>query len=217
MGDGISTTHSLLIVAYRSLCYLVGRAILHSIVIFGRICPKEARRSLDFLQGSPSKTSSPISMFSMARDNKAPAPAPATPVEDEKPLPLPRPGTAGTEMLLKTNRRQASERFHKAQRAEKAYRAKKRATAARQDFKDARGHFKESLKHFKEGIKMTVGVVKSVPYIYGEKREMRRADADQKKKLKALEKRKKLEEKLARDADEEGPEDIETTEQQKQS
>ena len=134
-------------------------------------------------------------VFSMARKDKT---APVTPTE-EKPLPEPRPGTSGTEVLLTTNRRQASVRYQKAQRAEKAYRAKKRATAARQDFHDARGHFKESAHHFGKGLKMVFGVVKSVPYIFGEKREQRREQVDQKKKLKALEKKKKLEEKIARD------------------
>ncbi|CAM1511484.1 Fc.00g089970.m01.CDS01 [Cosmosporella sp. VM-42] len=131
----------------------------------------------------------------MARKDKA---APVTPTE-EKPLPETRPGTSGTEMLLMTNRRQASVRYQKAHRAEKAYRAKKRATAARQDFHDARGHFKESARHFGTGLKMVFGVVKSVPYIFGEKREARRELADQKKKTKALEKKKKLEERIARD------------------
>lgn len=157
-------------------------------------------------------------MFGMAREGKAPIPppVPSTPGEDEKPLPLARPGTSGTEMLLMTNRRQASERFQKAQRAEKAYRAKKRATAARQDFKDARAHFKESFVHLKEGVRMTFGVVKSAPYIYGEKREQKRAEGDQKKKAKALEKRKKLEERLAREANEDS-EDEEAVGQQKDS
>ncbi|KAF7560608.1 hypothetical protein G7046_g3533 [Stylonectria norvegica] len=132
---------------------------------------------------------------------------PLTPAE-EKPLPPPRPGTSGTEVLLVTNRRQASVRYQKAQRAEKAYRAKKRATAARHDFRDARGHFKESARHFKDGVKTVFVVVKSVPYIFGEKREERRIQADEKNKARAITKRKKLEEKLAKEADELDPEDV---------
>lgn len=144
--------------------------------------------------------------FGMARE-KVPVLSPAESI----PPPLARPGTSGTENLLMTNRRQASQQFQKAQRAERAYRAKKRATAARQGFNDARGHFSESLSHFKQGVKMLFRVVKSVPYIYGEKREQQRREADQKRKMRALAKKKKLEEKLAREGADADAEDASGT------
>lgn len=133
--------------------------------------------------------------FGMAR-NQTPAPP-----SSEKGAAPGRPGTSGTENLLITTRRQASHNLQKAQRAERAYRAKKRAKAARQDYHGAAGHYKESLKHFKEGLKLTFAAIKSIPYIYGEKREARRLESDQKRKNRAVAKKKKLEERLAREND----------------
>ncbi|KAH6659811.1 hypothetical protein BKA67DRAFT_653024 [Truncatella angustata] len=130
--------------------------------------------------------------------------------ESEKPLPLPRPGTSGTENLLITNRRQASEQYIKAQRAEKAYRAKKHATLARYNYNETKAHFKESFSHFKQGVKGLVSVVKAVPHLIGEKREQRRKQADTKKRQRDLEKKKKLDEALARqsqDAEEDRSDD----------
>jgi hypothetical protein len=121
---------------------------------------------------------------------------------DEKPLPLVRPGTSGTENLLITNRRQASEQFMKAQRAEKAYRAKKHATLARHNYNETKAHFKEAFSHFKQGFRGLFSVVSAIPHLVGEKREQRRKAAEAKKRQRDLEKKKKLEEALARQSQE---------------
>ncbi|KZL63391.1 hypothetical protein CI238_12879 [Colletotrichum incanum] len=118
---------------------------------------------------------------------------------DNKPLPK-RPGTSGTEVLLKTNRRQASDNYQRAQRAERAYRAKKRATAARADLSDAKTHYAECFKHLTRGLAVTISAVKSLPYVFDERQEAARQKAEAKKKQRALEKKKKLEEKLARES-----------------
>lgn len=118
--------------------------------------------------------------------------------DSEKPLPIPRPGTSGTENLLITNRRQASEQFAKAQRAEKAYRAKKHATLARHNYNDTKSHFKESFLQFRLGVKGIFSVIRAVPYIMGEKREARRRKGETAQRQRDLEKKKKLEEALAR-------------------
>ncbi|ORY62954.1 uncharacterized protein BCR38DRAFT_345436 [Pseudomassariella vexata] len=128
----------------------------------------------------------------------------------EKALPT-RPGTSGTEHLLITNRRQASEQFVKAQRAEKAYRAKKHASLAKYNYADTKGHFKESFTHCGLGMKGLVSVIRAVPYLIRDKREKRRQKAELAKRQRDLERKKKLEEELARqevddDADEEHPE-----------
>ncbi|KAK8042729.1 hypothetical protein PG994_013212 [Apiospora phragmitis] len=116
----------------------------------------------------------------------------------EKPLPTPRPGTSGTENVLITNRRQASEQFQKAARAEKAYRAKKHATAARANYNETKAHFKEARAHFARGCKGIFTVVRAVPYLVSEKQEARRRARDQARRQRDLERKKKLEEALAR-------------------
>lgn len=136
-------------------------------------------------------------LFSMAREGKVKDPQTSTPVEEEKP----RPGTSGTEALLVTNRREARQHYQNAQRAEHSYRAKKRATAARNDFQDAKDHFKESARHFKTGVGMIFGAVKSIPYIYGQKQ-------DERRKARAAASKKKLEERLAKQS---GDADVDQT------
>jgi hypothetical protein len=135
----------------------------------------------------------------MARESK-----PAPPIPDEKPLPVPdnRPGTSGTEALLVTNRRRASENYQRAHRAEKAYRAKKRASAARGDFQSAKDHYREAWSHLKQGLAMSLAVVRGAPYLLGEKREQRRINGEENKRKKALDRKKRLEEKLARESEE---------------
>ncbi|KFA67714.1 hypothetical protein S40285_00908 [Stachybotrys chlorohalonatus IBT 40285] len=110
----------------------------------------------------------------------------------EKPLSEPRPGTSGTEALLVSNRRQASHQFQRAQRVERAYRARKRATAARRDYQVARDHFKEALRHMREGLVVVGRCARALPYVVGEKKRQR-----------ALARKKRLEEKLARETGEE--------------
>ncbi|KFA50705.1 hypothetical protein S40293_07833 [Stachybotrys chartarum IBT 40293] len=123
----------------------------------------------------------------------------------EKPLPEPRPGTSGTEALLVSNRRQASHQFQRAQRVERAYRARKRATAARRDYQVARDHFKEALRHLREGLVVAGRCAGALPYVVGEKRRQR-----------ALARKNRLEERLARETGEEEREAGDGEEQQQQ-
>lgn len=113
-----------------------------------------------------------------------------------------RPGTSGTENLLITSRRQASEQYIKAQRAEKAYRSKKHATLARHNYNETKGHFKEAGSHFILALKGTMSVIKGVPHLFGEKQEDRRRKAEAKKRERHMEQKKKLEEALAKEAGE---------------
>ncbi|KAI9171092.1 hypothetical protein HJFPF1_00572 [Paramyrothecium foliicola] len=134
----------------------------------------------------------------MARPAKAPV------LENplgEKPLPEARPGTSGTMNVLVNNRRQASHNLQKAQRAERVYKAKKGATAARRDYQFAKDHYKKAFHHFKEGIKGTGRLLKLLPCIIREKNEQRHMEADQKRKARALRKKQQLEERLAREAE----------------
>lgn len=120
--------------------------------------------------------------------------------DDEKPPPEPRPGTSGTENVLMAQTQIASQNYQKAHRAETVYRAKKRAGVARRDFKSAREHFGQAASHIKQGLRLTFSAAKSAPYIFGEKREQGRIKAGEKKALRALDKKKKLEEKLSKEA-----------------
>ncbi|TLS27923.1 hypothetical protein PpBr36_01740 [Pyricularia pennisetigena] len=136
----------------------------------------------------------------MAKSNKNAEDAAAPGADAEKPLPEPkRPGTSGTEMMLTTTRRQASAKLKAASQAERAYKAKKRSAAARANLDEAKGHFGETFKHMVTGSKLMASVVRSVPYIFSNKAEQRRAKAAESKRAAALEKRKKLEEKLAKE------------------
>lgn len=135
-------------------------------------------------------------LFGMAREpkNKNKAAEASPPTEEDKP----RPGTSGTEMLLTSNRREASKQFQKAQRAENTYKAKKRASAARRDFQSAQHHFRESARHLKAAASMTLASIKAVPYMFREKTEERRRARNAATK-------KKLEERLARESGEGAP------------
>lgn len=124
----------------------------------------------------------------------------------EKPLPDPsssqpqRPGTSGTEMVLTTNRRRASEKYQQAQRAERTYVAKKRSAIARADRAEAKTHFREAARHLRLALRLYFSVVKNSPYLLTEKGEAMRAKSEEARRKKALEKRKKLEEVLARES-----------------
>lgn len=123
----------------------------------------------------------------------------------DKPLPDPssqlpqRPGTSGTEMALMTSRRRASEKYQQAQRAERTYVAKKRSAIARADRAEAKLHFREAGRHFKLAVRMYLSALKNARYSFSEKGEARRAKADEARRKKALDKKKKLEEALARE------------------
>lgn len=111
-----------------------------------------------------------------------------------------RPGTSGTENLLMTTTRNASVQYSKAQRAERAYRTKKHATLARANYNETKANFKDGFSHLWKGVKGAFSVIKAIPYLIGEKRENRRQIADAKARQRDLERKKKLEERLAREA-----------------
>ncbi|KAI1079528.1 hypothetical protein F5B20DRAFT_581309 [Whalleya microplaca] len=138
----------------------------------------------------------------MAKDASKTADASSPSPTSEKPLPAPkRPGTSGTENMLMMNRRQASEQFVKAQRAEKAYRARKQAAAARASYDETKTHFREAFAHLGHGARGLVSVVRAAPYLVCEKKEAWRRKGDAKRRARALEQKKKLEEALARQSD----------------
>jgi hypothetical protein len=112
-----------------------------------------------------------------------------------------RPGTSGTELLLTTNRRTASAQYQAAQRAEQAYKAKKRSAGAKQHRSDAKVHFKQSAMHFKEGLKSTWAIFAAVPWMLRGWREKKQAATEKKNRERDLEKKKKLEEKLSKQAE----------------
>ncbi|KAI9902780.1 hypothetical protein N3K66_002132 [Trichothecium roseum] len=108
-----------------------------------------------------------------------------------------RPGTSGTENLLMTTRREASQNLQKAQRAERAYRSKKRAAAARAGFREARGHFKEARGHLRSGFALMWSAARAAPYVWSQRGEERR-------RARSEAKRKQLREELAREGGDEG-------------
>jgi hypothetical protein len=116
-----------------------------------------------------------------------------------KPLPeapegheLKRPGTSGTEVLLISNRRTAREQFEATQRAENAYKAKKRSAGARQHRTDAKMHFVETFKHSWGFIKSTGLMIASIPWM------LRgwRAERQERNEMKASERYEKQKQKL---------------------
>jgi hypothetical protein len=131
------------------------------------------------------------------------APQEPLPINSEKSLPDPtitvvtaaqplrRPGTSGTELILTSNRRAASQTFQAARRAERSYKARKRSAAARTAYASAKIHFGAAAHHFKVGMKLTFDVVRSIPYIVEDKRERGRAAAEEKKVERAFSARKK--------------------------
>jgi hypothetical protein len=130
---------------------------------------------------------------------KTPAVAPVS----EKPLPgspegsvtePKRPGTSGTELLLTTNRRTASEQYAAAQRAEAAYKAKKRSAGARQHRIEAKDHLKQGTWHLKEFVKSSVKMVAAVPWMLRGWREGRQDRNEEKAVARFEKKRAKMEE-----------------------
>jgi hypothetical protein len=99
-------------------------------------------------------------------------------------------------MALKVSRRKASEKFRQAERAERAYRAKKRSAATRANYVDAKDHFKQAREHFGLGVRLLTAVVKGWPYVLREKREARRLRGEEEKRKKVLEMKRRLDEKL---------------------
>ncbi|KAF1957938.1 hypothetical protein CC80DRAFT_534436 [Byssothecium circinans] len=108
-----------------------------------------------------------------------------------------RPGTSGTELLLATNRRTASAQYLAAQRAETAYKAKKRSASARTHRNEAKTHFRQSAHHLKEGGRSLGLMVKAVPWMVREWRERRQTEGERKAVERYMEKKRKMEEKIA--------------------
>ncbi len=134
--------------------------------------------------------------------DKAPKAPKAAAADTEKPLPDPstqRPGTSGTEAVLVSNRRQASETYLAAQKAERSYKTKKRSALAQANYSEAKDHFRQAAHHFKTSIALSFGVVKSTPYLVNQKLERQRDKAAEKRRLQAIERRKRLEAQLAKE------------------
>lgn len=110
-----------------------------------------------------------------------------------------RPGTSGTEMLLVNNRQRASVRLRDAQRKERAYKTKKRSTQARANWGQAKQHFSEGLAHNANGLRLTWRVVSSVGYLVRAKNDKLKAEGEEKRRLRAADKQRKLEERLRRE------------------
>ena len=109
-----------------------------------------------------------------------------------------RPGTSGTELLLTTNRRTASEQYAAAQRAETAYKAKKRSAGARQHRSEAKEHFSQGLWHLKEGVKSSFGMVSALPWMLRGWREERQNKNEQRAVERFEKKKLKMEEQIAK-------------------
>ncbi|KAI0145086.1 hypothetical protein GGR57DRAFT_320892 [Xylariaceae sp. FL1272] len=107
--------------------------------------------------------------------------------------------STGTINLLVETRRQASDQYMRAQRAETAYRTRKNATIARTTLNETKTHFKEGFSHFGAGFKGLFSVLRATPYLVGERREQWRRKSDAKNRQRAEEQRKKLDEKIARE------------------
>ncbi len=132
----------------------------------------------------------------MARDNV-----------EELHLPPTRRKSSGTINLLVETRRQASDDYERAQRAERAYRMRKNATIARTTLRETKTHFSQGFEHLGQGFKGLLAVVRAAPYLMGERREIWRRKAEARKRMRAEDMRKRLDEKLARkyaSADEDG-------------
>ncbi|KAI0117905.1 hypothetical protein GGR51DRAFT_555188 [Nemania sp. FL0031] len=124
---------------------------------------------------------------------KDPAPEPQQPTTHGR-----RKSTAGTIDLLVETRRRASDEYARAQRAEKAYRARKNATIARTTLRETKTHFAEGFAHLAMGFKGLAAVTRAVPYLLSERREAWRKKKEAKKRLRAEEMKNRIEEKLAR-------------------
>ena len=106
--------------------------------------------------------------------------------------------STGTINLLVATRRQASDDYARAQRAEKSYRMRKNATIARTTLRETKTHFSQGFEHLKEGFKGLFAIARATPYLLGERREIWRRKSEAKKRIRAEDMRKKLDEKLAR-------------------
>ncbi|KAI0205344.1 hypothetical protein F4808DRAFT_456337 [Astrocystis sublimbata] len=118
-----------------------------------------------------------------------------------------RRASKGTIDLLVHTRQVASDEYTRAQRAEKAYRARKNATLARTSLNETKTHFAEGFKHLGLGLKGIVTIIKGVPYIVGERKDTWRKNRESKQLERAETMRKKLDERIRRAGSEEGGSD----------
>ncbi len=93
-----------------------------------------------------------------------------------------RPGTSGTELNLRIDRQKAQSSYQRAQEAEQAYRAKRRATYARKDIKAAKEHFAAAGISFKQGCACAWSALRAGPAIVKEKQVKRREEGLEKKR-----------------------------------
>ncbi|KAI1126919.1 hypothetical protein F5Y10DRAFT_202553 [Nemania abortiva] len=128
----------------------------------------------------------------------------------KEPLPEPpslthgRRKSTGTIDLLVETRRRASDEYARAQRAEKAYRARKNATIARTTLRETKGHFTEGFAHLAMGVKGLWAVARAAPYLLSERRETWRRRKEARKRLRAEEMKSRIEERLSRGYTDEG-------------
>ncbi|KAJ1323619.1 hypothetical protein MN608_10863 [Microdochium nivale] len=109
-----------------------------------------------------------------------------------------RPGTSGTANVLLQSRVEASDNLQKAQRAEVAYLTRKKVALARANYDNTKTHFKEGFSHFGSGFKGLFSAASAVPWLVRERREKHRLAREEVQRKRNLEKKRKLEEALAK-------------------
>ncbi|KAG8665240.1 hypothetical protein FPOAC2_14493 [Fusarium poae] len=139
-------------------------------------------------------------MFSRTNNSK-PQEAEESPEDDavsSLTTPKARPTSSGTMLDLATTRKAASKQYAQAAKAEEAYRIKKKATLARANYNETKEHFREAFSHFKLAFRGLFSVIANFTYLISEKRQMRKQTAEKKARERNLERKKKLEEQLAK-------------------
>jgi len=111
-----------------------------------------------------------------------------------------RPLSSATANILLQSRQESHENYIKAQRAEKAYITRKKVTLARANYDNTKTHFKEGFMHLAKGFKGIFAAIKAIPWLISEKREKTRLKREEALRKRNLEKKKKLEEELAKHA-----------------
>ncbi|EPE27325.1 hypothetical protein GLAREA_03240 [Glarea lozoyensis ATCC 20868] len=104
-----------------------------------------------------------------------------------KPLPFipkpeaKRPGTSGTELDLRTLKRDASSAYITAQRAEKEYRTRRQARVAREEGRAAKVHLARAWREGGKGVKALCKAIRFMPSFLSEKMgRMRKKGSDKK-------------------------------------
>ncbi|KAI5361310.1 hypothetical protein Slin14017_G080430 [Septoria linicola] len=118
--------------------------------------------------------------------------------------PLP-PAPSTTELLLRSDREKSQTAYQRAQKAEAAYRAKKNAERARNDYKSSKSHIKTSCIELKLGIKTAFSSARSSPSVLkekqhnaGSKKAVRRQEKEEEKRKRLSAKLKKVQEQKAK-------------------